>query len=116
MTQEILHDAKPARRHALLVRHALIAIAWLAAGTSAVALLAGIQTLLPDRAPPIPGVLIPIVWVLLPVLAYITHHSWRITCFVLIAVIVVGAFVVAYAYLWALSGVDIAPTSLPRKP
>jgi len=114
MPQEILHYAKPVRRYALLVRHALIAIAWLAGGTAAVALLAGIQTLLPDRAYPIPGLLIPIVWVLLPVLAYITHHSWRITCFVLVEVIVVGALLVAYAYLWALSGVEIAPTSLPR--
>ena len=99
MNQEILNYANPVRRSGLLLRHALIAIAWLVAGAVAVALLAGIQTLLPVRAPPIPGLLIPIVWVLLPALAYMTHRSWRIACFVLVAAVVLAALVVTYAIL-----------------
>jgi hypothetical protein len=99
MTEEILNYAHPVRRPALLLRHALIAMAWLVAGAGAVALLCFIQTLLPVRAPPIPAVLIPVVFVLLPVLAYMTHHSRRIACFVLIEVIVLAALVVTYAIL-----------------
>jgi hypothetical protein len=94
----VLDYAKPSRRSTQLLRHVLIALGWLVAGAVLVAALLAIQSLLPVRTIPIPLVLAPVVFFLLPLLAYRAHRSAWVAFFVLVGVIVLCALAVAYVF------------------